>query len=725
MSSGIGWSTDDEAGLASEVFVDDADRSPLDDGYALVGAVHHLTSAARIASKSDLLLAAACHALKGGPKTLDEVVIVVERVWPGAKVDSDSVGAALEMGVELRQVQKSEGLEHVALWELTADGLRDIHDQEKWVAHIRSTAVDDLRRMARSGLATEVSSQKAELWLDVVVRALIVGITSTQDAHLGRVRHLVGKRLAPQGIDQMKVLRELESVPSDPATIEFLKTVALSALDPLEPFASELVHSITTGCVLHSYVAGRDSAALIDQVGLPVNQRAVLDTPVLLDLIGPNRVSRAVEHSIRTAVASGWDVVVARHTIEELQILVEHEVPDLVRRFQNAHNHGVREEWVASLAADQLPAYWVEAHREGKYRKADDMVQAAATVESLLEDLNVHVRYHFNENDGPKVAQFATALRDDLVGARPRTETVVERDADTMTMVWRRRKREPRGSKWPGGWVITPDRHMKQAYARVERRDTIPVTLTLSQWSTLCSVVVPPADVLALADAAATQLVEEAMWLLPSRFPSETAFELARQLSPERGGSLTDLRVAQLTLDGELERGAGRTPISMAAEVLALRASRVNALADQVVADAKLKEQSARLAVQTATVRVSETEKRLAKEQEALRQTKLSQAELAARIDWRERQLKRVVISFGVALVGMGAGFFVFFHSPDFLPRAAAVAGFVALAYALIVWCRKETSRIVWAFIGAIIQILGVASSAIGLLADLGALTRQ
>lgn len=691
-----------------------------DRGYALVGAVHRLVSTERAATKLDLVLAAACHALRGGDKSAAEIAEVVDRVWPGARVDQQTVSDALKLGMELGVVHRQSALDDLELWQLTPRGVAEVQEQERWVARVRSSTLEQLRERAESGLGVAPPKEKLELWLERIVAGLIGGIRDSQDAYLGRVDHLLQRRLAPRGIDQQRVMELIRDERSDPGTLEFLTASALAALDPLDPFASDLVSHITTGCVLHSYVAGRDSAAVLTELGSPANQRALLDTPVLVDLIGPKRVSENVEVTIEFAVTAGWEVVVCEHSLDELERLIEREIPRIQLAFSKAHAEGVRTEWYASLAKDQLPSYCVEVLRERTYQSLDEMRVAAGNLASRLSALGVDVRDHFNDNDTGSVELCRAALLDDLGSAPTRSDLVVQRDADSMAVVWRRRRREPAGSRWPGGWVITPDRHMRNAYRAVDRSDTVPLTLTMSQWTTLASVTVEPADVVALAQAAATQLVEEAMWLLPSRFPSEVALELARQISPEHGGSDTDLRVAQLTLDGTLSEAESRTPTSMAADVLEARARRREAQQTAEVDRARRAEEAALSAAAAAS---EQARIRQADAQSALLQSQSAQQvaqSLRDQLGWKSRQLQRVIVSLAVGFAGLAVFIIAVLLGASTFSVLSLGAGLAVWAIAAWSWCRQADARMALKLIAGAVEVVGLVSAVVGLSSDLG-----
>ncbi|WP_143740747.1 hypothetical protein [Microbacterium sp. SZ1] len=696
----------------------------LDGGYALIGAVHNLVKAQGAATKRDLLLAAATHSLRSGDKSAGEVTAVVSQVWPGARTDEASVGEALLVGQELNLLQPKNGLDGTELWGLTANGADDVDRQVAWVASVKASAAEELRSRALADAGRDISRETAELWLERIVGALVVGITASQDAYLGQVEHLVTKRLAPRGIHQKTVLAEIARVDADPDVVSFLQACAIAALDPLDPFGAEIVSHITTGCVLHSYVAGRDSAAVIERLGTPAGQRAIIDTPVLVDLVGPARVSIPAATTIRAAVAAGWDVVVADHTIEELDSLMEREIPRIKESLHEAHDRGVRAEWYASLVEEQLPSYCIEAVKEGTYTNLDQMVDAAQSIADVLSELGVVVRAHYNENDIVRVERCRAALENDLEQTNSgRSTSAIQRDADTIAMMWRRRRREANGSAWSGGWVITPDRHMSAAYRAVERADAVSLTLSLAQWSTLLSVTVPPAEVVDLAGAAARQLVDEAMWLLPSRFPSDVAMDLARQISPDRGGSESDLRYMQLSFDTALRADPNRSATSIAAEVLEGRNQRRDRQSALSVERAKQSEADALRNADAARREASE-QRRLADSAVADSVTSRQEGQqLKDELAWARQRTTRIVVVFSAGFVASLVCIALVILNAGLLPLLSALAGLAVLVVGGIRWCQKSDAKLLPILIGAGFEVLGLATGLLGLVgSDLSSL---
>jgi hypothetical protein len=677
--------------------------------YAFLGAVHELIDSSRVATSADLVLAATCHALRSGDKTPTELVAIVDQIWPGARTSTEVVLHALELGQELHLVEQRQAIGDSTLWALTVNGVDDVERQVSWAHDLRERTRIDLVRRAERDLDILLDSATSELWLDRLVRALVEGVRRSQDVYLGRVDEIVGHRLSPRGIDQGTVVALLDDARSNPATVDFLKSCAIAAFDPLDPFGTDLISHITVGCVLHSYVAGRDGSAALQRLGSPIGQRALLDTPVLVDLIGPRRVSDPTQVTIKAAVAAGWDVIVCEHSVQELTQVVSREVPLIRRAFAEAHAAGVRDEWYASLVADQLPSYCIEALRDGTYSSVDELIGAAEGVVEVLQRLGVQVREHGNDNDLAYVERCRRALETTLATARRRSEAVVQRDADSMALLWRTRRRPQRGA-WPGGWIITSDRQITSAYRVAQTSDQVQLTLSLPQWTTLLSVTVPPAEIVDLATAAATQLLDEAIWLLPSRYPSDVALDLARQLSPERGGSEMDLRIAQLSMEDLLdEADERRSATSIAADVLAERMKRAEILKNLAIDSERRQRQAAESQAAASARRSQDESARADRETRRAVEALAKNAELEGDMHWKDLRFRRLAISCVVAAsLGVLAAACWALRLPMLLSIWLTLI-FGASVVTAVRWCQARTRSYIPLVLVAVIEVASIA----------------
>lgn len=247
---------------------------------------------------------------------------------------------------------------------------------------------------------------------------------------------------------------------------------------------------------------------------------------------------------------------------------------------------------------------------------------------------------------------------------------------------------------------------MSPAYARLERRDKVGLTLSPARWATLLSVAANPVDVEALARTAADQLLDEAAWTLPVRYPPDVAAQLARQLSPEHGGSETDMRVAQMTLDEAL---TDPDSTSIAASVLSGRANRVNSLTETTMQRMAERLAEERATAQAKTLEAAKSENRRLSAEQQNQSLATEKGNLERDLAWRDEQLRRVVISSLAGLCSVSL-----LVSSAFLAGGRTIAilavGLAMVAYALTRWCTARDARVWPIFVGAAIDVIGVVS---------------
>lgn len=673
------------------------------DEDAFLSAVHYLVQRQSQTDEADLLLAAITHALDGVRLDIDQLAARVSRIWPGPLTTREAIEPVLAIGRELGLVVAQVDLNEQLEWMLTQRGADDVAVHREWAGEIRHRNAVELSRRAQSALGVQLGGDEASLWLDALIRALAVGIQHAQDAYAGNIEQLVSGAVRPRTIDRDVVLEEISGY--DPSRTEFLRATALAALDPLDPFGNEIISYITTGCILHSVVAQSARAQVTNALGGAAGERVFLDTPCLVDLLHVPRVSAPMEVAIRAAVAQGWQVQVLEHSIAELRDVFARSVATMPASFQQAVAKGNRKEWLASLVNDQITSMFVEARQAGLYGSLAEFGRAVDLVEEKLRDLGVVIRPASND-DRAEVTRFATALSVSLASASRRSKPVIERDAETMAAAARRRRRqrsEKPGSKWPGCWVVTTDRHMGPAFTAVTGQ-RVTLTLSPSQWTKLLATSSDSSNTLDLAVASASQWIEEAMWAIPVRFPPDTAVALAQSLIPEVGGSTTDLRVAQLTLADALD-SPDSTDASLAARILERRTIRREETGSRRLAAAEAQSESetrARLEAeaQREEARSGEARARL----EASRNSSDTDS-LKAQLAWERLRSRRIAISailIAVSLATVTAAWL----SNSRLLLVVALTALAAAGYSAFRWCTREGQKLFPTLLGAIIQTL-------------------
>lgn len=683
---------------------------------AFLGAIHNVLQSRRPSTEADLLAAAACQFLSRGRALLRDVVEGVSTIWPGIPAGAEQIRAALELSRDLGLAGYNSEADE---WFLTAHGADDIGRHSQWVSELRARVTADIRRRSRDGLQYEPDGYEAELWLDVLVKALVVGIEESQAAHLGHVERLVHGNLAPRSVDQARLLERLNGSSPRSEVVELLKSLAVAALDPLDPFGKELVSHITTGCILHAYVSGRTGKQITDTIGSPSGQRAILDTPVLISLVGPASDQKDTVVTIKSALASGWDVVVCQHSLEELTELLTREIPRVEKRFREAHETNTKLEFYAALVEDQIHGICIAALRDNTYPNLQAILAACHELRGRLESLGVHVRHHNNEISPDRRATCLTALKEQLnKSLHHRSATVIGRDADTLAMAWRRRQRES-SRNWPGAWVITSDRSMAAAYGTIST-DRVSITLSPSQWTTVVALSAEASELVSLASAAAGQFAEESMWQLPARFPGDFAMGLATQLSPDQGGSDLDLRQAQLLLSlpemlDKIE--ADSSPTAVASAVLASRTKRIDNMAQRererhrdALATAEIAAGDAEKARLQAQVREQKSAAERTQLEAELAAEKASSATKDAELNTQKTRHRRILISIGLTLASafftaLAAVFGTIIHT--------AISACVLLVCGIVClrWCRDlslKLSIVVWM---TAVETVGFASA--------------
>ena len=262
---------------------------------------------------------------------------------------------------------------------------------------------------------------------------------------------------------------------------------------------------------------------------------------------------------------------------------------------------------------------------------------------------------------------------------------------------------------------MTNDRQMAPAFAEVSG-DQVALTITPAQLSTFVVLSARPPELVDLAHASASQWVEDAMFAIPARFPSEVALELARQLAPGSGGTRTDLRVAQMTLDDVFDRAGVSSPQRIASEVLAQRTRH---------RDEALQRQRAELASRAALVEEARTEARAlvraAEEKSVVDTERVQELEgrvnaTQAELDWAKRKNTRLLISGGIFMVFV-VMLFLSFRIEDGPGLATSIIGVAAFCQlvAAVLWLRNPKAKFRWVLIAAIVGVLGFLSAGLDL----------
>jgi hypothetical protein len=545
-----------------------------------LAAVRSLLSVEAQADRHDILITTAFEALAEGPKSEPDLVVFCEGVWPGAGIDASRVDAAMRVAQHASYVTQVS-ITGELKWALTEATQREVLTSKNWAKEIfESTAAQVRGELADAG--RNVSAEEARLWAMNLQRGLMAAARGLAAPYEGDVVARGAAGLAARRWDEKALRRVLMESAATEDDASLLIALSLDALDSNKAFGNDMVSCITVGYVLHAIMGGRDRVADLRVLGSVHGDRAILDTPILCQLLGTRAQAEPIERLIAAARRAGMEVIALDHYLEELRELVariETDNPDIAHYRPGAEDQAGVAGWIIS---DDVASAWLAAVGEGRYSDWSDFRGTVASLGAHLQSIGVVVRPHGNGHRDDVDACERALLRDVESRGGHRTPQAARRDAETMAMALRTRKRRPPRTFFPGAWVVTPDSHMGPAYGQMTG-DEIPLAITPVAWLTIVSNCAPAAEAWELVNAAAAPLLrEETFMTVAGRFPAKTAMKLAQTLGPANGGSYLDIRIAQMSFgdllrtSSNLDDGANELTAKIVTEVMRKRTQRLN-----------------------------------------------------------------------------------------------------------------------------------------------------
>jgi hypothetical protein len=646
------------------------------DKHALdvAAAAHAVFDGSRAATRADLLISTIVESLATGPRTDDELLAAVQDAWPAAgitRADLDEALAAARTGQQ-QLLARTETLAGAG-WTLDAAGAAEAAAAASWSADLRRRFAAEVARLAARDFRT-CTGQEAEAWADRLTRSLGEGISAAEDAYIGAVELGAQVTLRPASFDPHQVLQRVgRDVAEDVA--EFLRAAVLAAFDPADPFGCEVVSALSTGCVLHAYLARLDVAEQQRTLGLLAGQRVIVDTPLLLRLLGGGDAEN-IERLLLTAREAGVGVVVVVHYLEELNDLVD-SMAETVRTSAAELADPERRRAIAALEDTDVLTTYVQAVEAGLVRGWDDFERRVRELPARLRGLGAEVRPHGN-TDHEQVDSCRKALREVLADSgRGRSARAIDRDAETLSMALRHRRRHRRENpqvQWPGLFVLTTDTRLSPAYRTLDTSSDLPLALRPEQFALLLARVRPVPEARELAAVAASLLTRGIADRVTMRYPPQVAVELASSLAG------TDLRVAQLAPFHEtVERANAQDVVSAVLRQRALRTRDASAHQSERShaerRDAARAEEDLRRQLAETADRARAAESRAVSEQTAREQAEAERDNPAPRTQHMRRAQARVLVAVALIALGIALGW-----------RGSLVAALMMLASAVALW---------------------------------------
>jgi hypothetical protein len=540
-----------------------------------LSAVRVVLSTERLATEYDILISTSIEALREGPKTTEQLASRIAQVWPDAATTIVQLRAALGA---------AEAADYVARtthgWALSMQGLAEAAEAREWAESAFDRTLAELRARAQKALRA-VDREEGELWLGILVTSLFDGIKWAYAAFKGEVSVLPGAGVVPRRVDRDRLFQSIRALANRDEVAEFLEASALDAIDPSTPFGNEIVSYITTGYVLHAFMARRDQPAVREQAAAFSATTFILDTPLLFSLLGDSETSAPFREAISSAVAVGSKIVVGEHTLSELQSVLARVESRYLVTINAALASPSSSKLLRQLVDEPLIEQFIAGIADERWTDWPGFRRHVGQLRRILVGLGVEVTPHGNTATD-HVAECFSALGKSLArSSHGRGASEIQRDANTMAYAWRVRRAQTTKGVWPAAWIVTPDTHMDRAYKMLNRKDAAGISLAASQWVAALSVLVPPASLDRLAVSGAAFVTQEVFVRVAARFPPDVALSIATALAPEAGGTDTDVRVGQLTLDQMLTQypdlyddpeAAGA---KISASIIAHRSSRV------------------------------------------------------------------------------------------------------------------------------------------------------
>lgn len=577
------------AGVGGQLF---AESDPITSSAVRrrLAAVRLLLSTERRATEHDILIATIFESLCTGARSTDELLGFCHDIWPGAQITIMQVAAALETAKAGNLVLEVTRSEQASLWRLVDSSTLNIGGSADWASAVLQRCEEFLADRAQDAFGY-VERTSVRLWLGILEDALFAGIQSAFAKESIDVQVVAAWTLAPRDYDLPLMFKVVEERCGAADVRGFLQAMVVDALDPANPFGSELVHTIATGYVLHSFLARRDLRSERTDLGSFDGHRALLDTPVILSLLGPRKDAQGIYQMIATTLEQGVVVGVHHETLEELENLLDR-LESVAVELEEDLAAGTDLAVLTLLVQEEPIRLWLDRRAGGRAETWADFRRLVSVAVSQLKAIGVQfVRptEDYDERDLILFERFQEVLRG-ILEARSgggRGPTQIEHDAHLLVSVSKGRGLAKRESPWPGAFVITTDRKLDSAYRSAVGQGirAMPVAVTPAQWMGVITTFASPRLAEELAQVVPTEVARQTLLSIATRFPIEASRTLARVLSHGEASSAVDLRVAQLRIEDLYAEGIElpADPISaanrVATEVLVQRGQRLNAAA--------------------------------------------------------------------------------------------------------------------------------------------------
>lgn len=520
----------------------------------------------RDVAQGDILLATIFEVLADRPLVKSQIETKVREAWPCLYLTEEMLEETLAIAVGIDHLELDSG---TSAYVLLPRG-RECLDQSSSAAEARierfaQQVKDELRARQLTFDAATADALVGTL-IEALRRVVADALGSRPDLRVADTS--AGYRVTgPVGVAYETWLEDRVQNADRRALIAEL---LLMALDHSTPVGNEVVHDLVVGHLLYGFMVRPDRVAAKGMAGPLSGQLLILDTPLLLALIGEDSTARPIRNLLARARTLEIKVVLYERTVVELRSLLDghSSSPDVQETEQALLGGGDPAVLAALKRGDQRVQPWLRwATTRPLGQRTWAQWQAAEGVEPALKLLSAigvvpseGTQNSWDFEHSTRTVAFEDELKRRVDERRDRHRTVhaIHHDALNLTEVWRAREASPSAADdlvWPGAFILSPDGMISGVYRAVVGEEALPASLTFSQCASIVGAYSAAIDAEVLAEEIAGGVAEQMLLARAAAIDPVTARAIASAVRAEHV-STEDVYQLRFDVERELQNAA-------------------------------------------------------------------------------------------------------------------------------------------------------------------------
>ena len=494
----------------------------------------------------DILIATMFEVLERGPLTVASVKDRVRQAWPSLRLEDAQWDAAISAAVAIDCIRHDVGPGGTATLVLCAPGRDSLLESQEWASgclvRFYAQLTDELRNRRCFTSAVDVEN------LGSVVIAALRRVVSDAFKHAaGTPVTELGGWLRVAGPNTAAIEDFVSEKIPDSERADLAGSLVRVCLDQSNEIGNEIVHQLIKGHLLYQFMGRPDAAIAAPAAGSLAGEKLILDTPILVRLLGPNSVKMPVLALLTTALKLDMEVVLYERTRTELEGVLDSTALNAVPDLEQALRKGSDPALLAAMTrSDEVATTWLkwciaQPHAQRTWAAWRGSAAGDGALFTLLDAIGITVRKNESYGDSieapGRLIAFETQLGSQIArnGLRPRNSTVLHHDAMNLLDVWFAREQNPSSTEkvWPGAFVLSPDGQINETYDEVLGKQTFPAALTFSQFAQIVGSYANPSDSERFADDIAGGVADQLLLARAANVPAEVVRDIAQALSPE------------------------------------------------------------------------------------------------------------------------------------------------------------------------------------------------